>query len=209
MTSILFFITFSLVFAEEFVVFENGGYYGIKDQAGTVTVPAVYEKLGWSDGTTNVQNGVVGFKHNNLWGLITVRNKALTEQKFYTIVPVSDIHFKASIKGKFSNKLFHGILDEKGKTLISFNYFTIHPLGSNWVVSNFDGKRQLFGVVSQENEIIISAKYRSVKANNKLLIAEQFGGKFDLYLAEGTSLLLGLDSLILKNNGYIYLQRAE
>ncbi|WP_370090207.1 WG repeat-containing protein [Ekhidna sp.] len=195
LSSILLFISISLAFAEDFTVFEKGGYYGIKDQSGAVTVPAVYERLGWSDGSSEVRNGVIGYKQNGSWGLITVRNKPLTQQKFYTIVPISANYFKASIKGKFSNRLFHGILDKKGKTLVSFNYFTIDPFGVNWLVSDFDGNRQLFGVVSMNNEVVIPTKYKRVSEVNSLLIAEQPGSKIDLYKNGGQLIQLGLDSL--------------
>ncbi|WP_436517862.1 WG repeat-containing protein [Ekhidna sp. To15] len=181
--------------AEEFIVFEKDGYFGIKDEIGNVTVPAVYEKLGWSNGSTKVHNGLIGFRRDNLWGLITVRNKALTGQKFYTIEPISNIHFKASIKGKFSNHLFHGILDEKGRTIVSFNYFSIEPLGANWLVSVFSKVGQQFGVVSYENRLIIPAKYAAVDENRALFIGKQFGQKLDMYLNDGQAVQLDLDSI--------------
>lgn len=185
--------------AEDFTVFEKDGYFGLKDETGNVTVPAVYEKLGWSNGTTTVCNGVIGFKQDNLWGLITVRNKALTGQKFYAIEPISTNYFKASIKGRFSNHLFHGILDEKGKTIISFNYFTIEPLGAHWLVSAFDGKRQKFGVVSFQNLLMIPTNYAAIKAERKLFIGEQLGKKLDLYSTSGSLLQLDLDSVNYEN----------
>lgn len=197
-----FIYCFSTAQAEQFTVFEKNGYFGIKDETGNVTVPAVYEKLGWSDGSVNVIRGVIGFRKNNLWGLISARNKSLTGQKFYTINPIANNFFKASIKGKFSNRLFHGILDEKGRTIISFNYFTIEPLGANWLVSDFDGKRQNFGVVSFQNTVIIPAKYRLINERHSLYTATRSGGKIDLYNTRGTVLELGLDSLIF-NQGWI------
>lgn len=200
--SILFIFCCSIVSAEQFTVFEKDGYFGIKDQTGNVTVPAVYERLGWSDGSTSVINGVIGFRKDKLWGLITVRNKSLTGQKFYTIQPVLDNYFKASIKGKFSNHLFHGILDEKGRTIVSFNYFSIVPLRSNWLVSDFDGKHQNFGVISNENELLIPIKYKSVSEHHSLCQARLPGGKIDLYNIQGDIIELGLDSLQY-NQGWI------
>ena len=55
---LLSFLSFNLI-ADQFVVFEKNGYFGIKDEEGQVTVPAVYEKLGWSDGSSAVKNGVI------------------------------------------------------------------------------------------------------------------------------------------------------
>ncbi len=199
---ILFFFCSLATEADGFTVFEKDGYFGIKDETGNVTVPAVYEKLGWSNGSDEVINGVIGFRMNNLWGLITVRNKALTGQRFYTIDPLESNYFKASIKGKFSNHLFHGIIDEKGKTIISFNYFTIEAFGANWLVSDFDGRRQQFGVVSFNNELIIKSKYSSITKQNDLLIGKQHTHKLDLYHSNGRQLQLDLDS-ITYDNGWI------
>ncbi|WP_425392964.1 WG repeat-containing protein [Ekhidna sp.] len=200
--SIICFCIGSSVMADGFTVFEKDGYFGIKDQTGNVTVPPVYEKLGWSDGSSQVVNGVIGFRKNNLWGLITVRNKSLTGQRFYTIQPIANSFFKASIKGKFSNHLFHGVLDEKGKTIISFNYFTIEPLGANWLVSAFDGHTQRYGVVSFQNELLIPTKYKSIMELNGLYLSLQYGGKRDLFSGAGQILELGLDSLI-SHAGYV------
>ena len=201
---ILFFISSLAIKAESFTVFEKDGYFGIKDETGSVTVPAVYEKLGWSNGSTQVYNGVIGFRQDKLWGLITVRNKALTGQKFYTIEPILYNYFKASIKGRFSNHLFHGILDEKGRTIISFNYFTVEPLGVNWLVSTFDGKRQQFGVASFQNQLIIPTEYESILVEKGLFIAKQNAQRFDMFLSSGRPILSNLDSIFYDNGWVVY-----
>lgn len=201
---ILCFIGSLAIQAEDFTVFEKDGYFGIKDETGNVTVPAVYEKLGWSNGSTQVYNGVIGFRQDRLWGLITVRNKALTGQKFYTIEPVSDNYFKASIKGQFSNHLFHGILDEKGRTIVSFNYFTVEPLGVNWLVSAFDGKRLQFGVASFQNHLIVPTKYESIDTEKGLFVAKQNAKRFDMFLTSGQPVLSNLDSIFYDDGWVVY-----
>lgn len=202
--SALFLVSSFYVNAEEFTVFEKNGYFGIKDQTGNITVPAVYEKLGWSNGSSEVRNGVIGFKQNNLWGLITVRNKALTGQKFYTIEPVTVGYFKASIKGKFSNHLFHGILDDKGRIIISFNYFTIEPLDANWLVSTFNGKSQTYGVVSFQNEILLPIKYKSIEQNSDFIIGKSHEHELDIYSQLGVAIEYGLDSLVDRHGWIAY-----
>lgn len=199
---ILFFTSSLALKAEEFTVFEKDGYFGIKDEIGNVTVPAVYEKLGWSNGSTRVYNGVIGFRRDNLWGLITVRNKSLTGQKYYTIEPISSSYFKASIKGRFSNHLFHGILDDRGRTIISFNYFSIEQMGANWLVSIFNNRVQQFGLVSFENRLLVPTKYASIQDNKSLFVGRQFGLKLDMYSYDGELVQLGLDS-IQYNDGFI------
>ncbi|SNS57791.1 WG containing repeat-containing protein [Ekhidna lutea] len=189
--------------ANDFVVFEKDGYFGIKDKTGNVTVPAVYEKLGWSDGSSSVQNGVIGFREKNLWGLITVRNKAITGQKFYSIVPLAPNHFKASFKGKFSNRLFYGIIDSKGKTLISFKHFSIESFGTHWLISDFENKEQKFGVVSYENQLLIPPKYQSIRLFGNLYLCELQKHKFDIFDGWGNEKQLGIDSLVKGINGVV------
>ena len=61
---ILLFIAFQS-HAEGFVVFEKDGLFGIREVDGQVTVPAVYDKLGWSDDTPVIRDGLIGFRENN------------------------------------------------------------------------------------------------------------------------------------------------
>lgn len=194
--AIIFFSFFSLnAIADQFTVFEKDGYFGIKDQEGQVTVPPVYEKLGWSDGTTDVMDGVIGFREGRLWGLITVRNKALTEQKFYTIAPLSPGYVKASVKGKFSNQLFHGVLTTQGKTIVSFHYFTIETIDDHLIVSEYESNRQRFGIVSLTNEKLIPVKYRQVESRRGFYLAHSVGHKIDLFDQKGQLVLPSLDSV--------------
>ncbi|MEO1256501.1 MAG: hypothetical protein AAFY41_16665, partial [Bacteroidota bacterium] len=181
---------------------------GLKDEAGTITIPPVYEELGWSDGNYKVVNNTIGFRQGNLWGLITVRNKALTGQKYYSLTPIHSGYFKASLKEGFSNRLSYGVLDTKGRIRVNFNYFSIESFGTNWLVSNFDGTRQLFGIVSFDNKVAIPLHYISISKNRTLVIAKRINRKLDLFKENGHSIHSGIDSLrynkgwIIYQNGY-------
>ncbi len=202
--SIVFFYIVLQANADQFTVFEKDGYFGIKDDTGNVTVPPVYDKLGWSDGKDHVLNGVIGFRSNNLWGLITVRNKELTSQKFYTIQPLNSGYFKASVKGNFSNRLFYGILNAKGETVISFNYFSIEEQGADWLVGDFSNGRELFGLVSYSNEIKIPLEYLSIKVDRELIFAQQLNNNYSLFSKRGLQLQKGIDSAKYQNGWIVY-----
>ncbi|GAB4240675.1 MAG: hypothetical protein Tsb0034_17250 [Ekhidna sp.] len=193
--TLLFFLSLC-VFAEQFSVFEKNGYYGIVDKQGQVTVPAVYEQLGWSDGSSSIHHGVVGFRQGKLWGLITVRNKSLTEQKFYTIVPFEDGLVKASLKGKFSNQLFYGLLDNQGKTVVNFRYFTLEPSGAHLLVSNYENQQQRYGVVSVDNTKIIETRYKRIQAVEGWYLAHDKNHTIDLYAGTGEIVQSTLDSAV-------------
>lgn len=194
---IFFFLNLSLSSrAEGFRVFEKDGYFGVLDANGEVAVPAVYSRLGWSDGSDQVQNGVIGYREKNLWGLITVRNKTLTAANFYTLEALGAGYVKASIKGAFSNRLFYGLLDSKGTVRISFNHFSIADLGPNWLVSDYENGRQFFGLVSFENELLIPKRYMKLSAlPGGILQAINHAGHVDLFRTDGEPLQQSLDSL--------------
>ncbi len=204
------FLLFSIFFflelasrAEDFSVFEKDGLFGIKDGNGEVTVPAVYEKLGWTDGTSTVFAGVIGFKQNNLWGLISIKNKVLADNKFYTIAPFRDNLILASIKGKFSNHLFHGILDNQGTVIVSFNYFNLETLGEFFLATEFDQYHSKVGMLNQQNKIVIPIKYKTIARNDKWFIANRFDNKKDLYL-NGRLISQNLDSVQRKRGMICY-----
>ncbi len=194
---LVFFLVFILshfVCATDFSVFEKDGRFGIKDENGVVAVPAVYEKLGWSDGSKKIYAGTIGFKRDDLWGLVSIKNKVLTENKFYTIAPFGNDLILASIKGKFSNHLFYGVLDNKGLVKISFNYFSLEQLGMDFLATEFDQYRSKVGMLSLENRITIPIKYKSIKLKNGWFIANKFDDKKDVYRNK-TLVVQGLDSI--------------
>jgi hypothetical protein len=168
-------------FSEDFIVFEKDGYFGVKDGAGQVTVPPVYEKLGWSSGNNEVFEGLIGYKKGNSWGLITVRNKSITDQKFYSLAPFKEGYIKGSIKGKFSNHLFYGLLDTKGKTVVSFNYFELLSLDKELLVSEFRDGKQSFGMVSMQNEILIPLKYAQISREKDFFLGKTTKHTLDVY----------------------------
>ncbi|MFK7951377.1 MAG: WG repeat-containing protein [Ekhidna sp.] len=198
-TILLFFLlVFLEAHSEEFTVFEKKGYYGIKDDKGQVTVPAVYEKLGWSTGQNEVIDGVIGYKSGNNWGLISIRNKALTEQKFFSLEPFKEGYVKGSIKGKFSNHLFYGLLNTSGKTVVSFNYFGLTKLEDVLLVSQYSNRKELFGIISMDNEVLIPLKYQKITIENNFQLASTFNQTVDLYFDYSIS-QKSLDSLIFDN----------
>lgn len=193
-----FFFLTHFVCATDFAVFEKDGRFGIKDENGVVAVPAVYEKLGWSDGSKKIYSGTIGFKRDNQWGLVSIKNKVLAENKFYTITPFGNDLILASIKGKFSNHLFYGVLDNKGLVKISFNYFNLQKLGNEFLATEFDQYRSKVGMLSLENRITIPIKYRDINLENGWFIANRFDDKKDVY--RSSSLIVqGLDSIRVSN----------
>ncbi len=184
--------------AVDFSVFEKDGRFGIKDENGIVAVPAVYEQLGWSDNSKEIYAGVIGFKRDDLWGLVSIKNKVLAENKFYTMAPFNSELILASIKGKFSNQLFYGILDKNGEVKISFNYFQLERIGNHFLATEYDQYLSKVGMVNLANTITIPIKYRKIELKNGWHIANRFDNKKDVYRS-GILVSQSLDSIRIAN----------
>ncbi|MEM0940078.1 MAG: WG repeat-containing protein [Bacteroidota bacterium] len=201
----LFFLN---AFALEYTVFEKGGFYGIKDENGEVSVPPVYEYLGWSGEPSGLHSGVIGYKQGNQWGLITAKNKVITKPKYYSIAPFKENTFKAAIKGKFSNKLFFGILNRNGKTSVDFDYFSISKIGPHLLVSQYKNSQEHFGVISYTSERLISLNYQEVLHEGAFLCAKTFEGKTDFFDLKGGLISSSLDSIRRTEEGWIVLRNG-
>lgn len=200
--SFLFSIAFSLLASDEFVIFEKNGLYGLKDSNGKIAVPPIYEKLGWSDASQGIMHNTIGFKKGNLWGLISTNNKILQEAKYYSLQQFDEQLLKASIKGKFSNHLFHGILNSKGNTVVDFLYFSIEKLKSGFLVSKYDSTIK-YGVLDYSEKPIVPINYRSIEEKSKLFIATDFNLELDLYDHFGGVIDSSLDSLTNLSEGHV------
>lgn len=201
--SIIFFGYSLLPSAEQFTVFESKGLYGLKNSEGNVTVPAIYEEVGWSNGKEETLEDVIGIKKNGKWGLISVKNKPLSEVVYHSLEPLPNRLLKASIKGRFSNQLFFGILDSDGRVKISFNYFSIEPWEGNYLVSVYDARQIKFGLIDTEGKLLISPQYQSVRKDKTFVFAETRLGEIDLFSIEGKKLEVNVDSIQHTSRGLI------
>ncbi|MEM6736914.1 MAG: WG repeat-containing protein [Bacteroidota bacterium] len=204
----VFCLFFLNAFVLEYIVFEKGGFYGIKDENGEVSVPAVYEYLGWSGEQSGLRSGVIGYKQGNQWGLITAKNKVITEPKYYSITPFKENTFKAAIKGKFSNQLFFGILNRNGKTSVGFDYFSISKMEPHLLVSKYKNNKEHFGVISHASERLVSLNYQEILHEWKFLLARTFEGKTDVFNMNGRLICSSLDSIRRTEEGWIVLRNG-
>ncbi len=170
---------------EGFTIFEKDGRYGIKDRSGEVTVPAVYEMLGWSDRSSEVHDGVIGYEQNGRWGLLSANNKILTESKYYSLSPFKSGLIKASVKGKFSNLLFYGLLSTKGEISVSFNYSGLHLEEDLIIASTYDPSGTKYGGIDLSNRRVIPIDYKAVERWGKWYIATGFNDQLDIFNSDG------------------------
>ena len=113
----LFFTTESR--ANEYSIIEEGHKKGLVNNRGKVIIPAEYDDLGWSEGKAEVIADVIGYKENDLWGLLKVNNTKLTSPEFNNIYPLDKNHFVAAKFDTYKLNNLFGVINLSGKTIIN------------------------------------------------------------------------------------------
>jgi hypothetical protein len=191
-------------FAETYYPFEENGKVGLKNQSGDVLIPARYEALGWSDEKFSVLNQVTGYKQNNQWGLITIRNQTLTAADYFTLNPGSQNLLLATKRSALTLRISAGIIDYAGKTVIPFSYSGIKLHSMRAIIYTVDNNRMKYGLIDMSNKILIPQLYKNIYPIGSLRYAVQnFDNKTALFSETGRAITrFVIDSISSFQNGH-------
>ncbi|MDW3208590.1 MAG: WG repeat-containing protein [Reichenbachiella sp.] len=139
-------------------IYKEGEKVGLKDENGEILIPAQYNQLGWSKGLNVPVNSVIGYKKEH-WGLITIKNKVITSPRYYSLEAFHRNLIIASIKGKFSNELFFGVINFKGEVVVDFKYHSIKPLQDLLIVSERKRGKSYYGLLSQQGKKLLPTDF--------------------------------------------------
>lgn len=182
-------ITLSAFFqvqGQSWQVIRTDHFAGLGSASGEVIIPSVYDNIGWSNQSEQVYGDVIGYMEDGKWGLISLKNKKLTPPQFEIFVPHTPGRIKAAIKGKFSNRLFYGLLDDKGKVIVDFNYFSIESFSDQLLkVSDYRNRKAYYGLLRNNGEQILDCNFNDIAAENGFLIASN-GDKKRLFSEQGS-----------------------
>lgn len=181
----------------QFHVFNEAGKVGLKDESGKILIPAEYEALGWSNGSSEVINERIGYAENGLWGLLSISNNKVTATT-YTILYPTNQFFVAAKKGKITRRDFIGLMNRDAKVVIPFQYTSISYHGGYVIAGDADRGSYKYGVLSPSGEQVLPLQYKSVMPLNASGFAvQQDNNTFDIYSSLGKkSILQNLDEVV-------------
>ena len=142
--------TVPVLAGQEYTVFSENGKEGLKDGLGKEVIPAVYEKLGWTDGDFRLIADLVGFRSEGKWGLLNLKNKEIQPPVYYQLEVFDDNHILAAIRGSFTSRLFYGLIDNKGDVRISCRYLDIKVIDDHYLVYDIGQEYNYVGLVSAD-----------------------------------------------------------
>ena len=112
--------------SDNFSRFEENGKVGLKDDAGQVLIPAIYDAIGWSNGKFSIIEKAVGYKSNGFWGLIHTSDKVITPAEFLELKPGEGSLLVAQKRSPLSQRPSFGVINTTGKVVIPFAYDGLH-----------------------------------------------------------------------------------
>lgn len=178
------------LYGEGLKIITSGGLQGVADSKGQVLVPAIYEKLGWSDGSLDIPEDFVGYYENGKWGLLSVHSKRITAPLYVILKPLDLGFYEAGIRPDHSNRIARGVIDNKGKVILDFKYFTFVRSGAHhFIVSHYENGILLYGVISDNHEVILEPVYASVQPMGVFFVAKNHSGKLQIVDVTGTPVL--------------------
>ena len=66
----------------DYAVIEQDNLKGLINSKGRILIPPQYEDMGWTSGSHLVIDGIIGYKSDSKWGLISINNDQLTLAKY-------------------------------------------------------------------------------------------------------------------------------
>ena len=181
-----------------FSIIEQDQKKGLVDQNGDIVIPIEYQDLGWSNGQQLVMNELLGYKENGLWGLINVKNQKITPAAYTALHPFDQNSIVAAKKGRYSNKVFYGIINSKGKILVDFKFRSLKKF-EDQLVAGLEREDQIFyGLINSNDKIIIPFEYKNIQPLSlERLVVTNSQNKIALFNNKG-SVIYGfeLDSIV-------------
>lgn len=176
-----------------FEKFTKDGKEGLKNIFGETQIPANFDDLGWSD-NSEINGNIIAYKSKGKWGLITVENKIVTAPEYYSITPFAPGQFKAGVTRSLSNKLLFGLLNEKGKVILSCYYFELVKAKDTYIYGVYEDGKVLYGVMNDNFDPLIPQKFRSVERIDNVFATKDFDNKWQFYDSSGKLILDKVDS---------------
>jgi len=160
------------------------GKKGLKDENGNFVISPKYDDIGWTNGENTPVDGVIGYQKDEKWGLINIRNQKLTLSKYANLQPFQGHTYIAAIKGKFSQRAFFGVVNDKGKSIIEFKYYSLKPINQHLIALSKYDHQFVYGLLDARGQVALKFKYKEIhQVSEHLLKAELSHNSFHLFNA--------------------------
>lgn len=216
---LIFILNFS--FGQKIISYEENEKYGLKDSVGNIIVTPKYDEIYQFYGS--LASVRVGDYETGKWGFIDTTGKEVIPLKYDHAFPfrnkyavVTRISYQKTIDdrtGKPIRTKIHkyGVIDTKGKKIVSLKYELIAPLGDGEFGVKENGK---WGLINKNGKIILPIMYDGVTSfSSEGLYGVKLNEKFG-FVNEKNEVVIPFQFFYVDYergfvNGKIYVQRSE
>ncbi len=187
---------------EEYSIIEKDHKKGLVNKKGRVLIPAEYEDLGWTNGGTQLLENVIGFKIDDLWGILNTKNERITEPLYKSLTRFNENWIIASKKLPYNTSIVYGVINAKGNAEIAFKYQALQVHNNNLIASVYENEKFLYGILDNSSKQIIPLKYDRIEILAKDLYEVTQNDHKAVFDDDGKNITgFSLDSVkILENN---------
>jgi len=154
------------IIEEDYVIFQVNNKKGLRDSKDKVVIPAEYDDLGWSIGEFHPLNDVLGYKQDELWGLITLKNKKITTPSYFNLYPLNRQLIVASKFDVILQQERYGIIDLNGIVVLNFEYRLLNIFNNLIVASKKVNSEWKYGMIDISFQEVLPYKYSLIKPLN-------------------------------------------
>lgn len=161
----LLFIVGSLSWADQYEPFQKSGKYGLKNiTSGEIVITPQFQSIGWSDGSFQVTNNLIGAKQNERWALINLNSNKVSDHSYSILLPFTSNLFIAAKRSSRSILINYGLINSKGKTVLNHDYSKLEKVGDQLIASKKVVNSYKTGVLNKNGKVIISVEYASINS---------------------------------------------
>lgn len=174
-----FFTSVPLAYGADLLLFEKGGKQGLKDESGTVLIPAIYDQIGWSQGDMIPVDQTIGYRENNRWGLLNLKNKRITPPLFSKMYPGNAHLLITGHLNPSNNATLLGVTNTNGREILDHAYQSIRLTHEYIIAGHFAGSQFVYGLFALDGDDVLPVKYHRIDdlgANRIAAFTEQDEG---------------------------------
>ena len=176
--------------ADQYERFRENGKYGVKNTtSGEILISAQYEYIGWSDGSFTVINDLIGAQQNEKWALINLDGNRVSDHIYTNLRPFIEDLFIAAIRSNGSILVEYGLINNRGKTVLSHNYSKLEPLGNTLLATQKIANNYKKGLLDKNGKAIIPITHESIHSiESGYLAVQNDNGLSALYSEKGIAI---------------------
>lgn len=152
------------------VVNGNGSAGLINRSTNKFVLPKSFETIGWPGGKV-LENDLIRVQKNQHWALYKTNGKAVTAHDYVSLTPFQSNFFIASKRSSYSVLQQFGLIDQRGREIIPFDFLRIAATGNRLLATENKGSGLNQKLFDEKGKLLIDGDYSRIEPLNDQFFA--------------------------------------